>query len=91
MWTQRLKLGLYEQKMDPLLHLLITRNTEPETAAAIDNFRAPSQAERIVSADRLSRFANVLQGDAPHSSLQDNIEKIVVTGLSCQLRLRNLL
>ena len=75
--------------MDPLLQLLITRHTEPETAAAIDNFRAPSQAEKVVSADRLSRFANVLQGDAPHSSLQDNVEKIVLTGLSCQLRISN--
>lgn len=75
--------------MDPLLPLLISRVTEPATAAAIDNFREPSQTEKAVSADRLARFANVLQGDASYSSLKDNIEKIVVTGLSCQLRIAN--
>jgi hypothetical protein len=75
--------------MDPLLPLLISRVTEPATAAAIDNFREPSQTEKAVSADRLARFANVLQGDALHSSLKDNIEKVVVTGFSCQLRIAN--
>ena len=65
-------------------HVLITRPT-------VENFSrgVASPAEKDASLDRLRRFAKVLEGQAAHSTLKDSKEKLVVTCLSCELRIAN--